>query len=64
MIKNVDVTVGQNKKLIPKFQGPYVVGKVSDQDRYIVGDIKDSQLTQHPYEGIIGPDRVKMWIRV
>ena len=64
MIKNVDVTVGQNKKLIPKFRGPYVVRKVLDQDRYIVGDIEGFQLTQRPYEGIIGPDRMKLWIRV
>jgi len=64
MIKNVDVTVGQNKKLIPKFRGPYVVKKVLDQDRYIVSDIEGFQLTQRPYEGIVGPDRMKRWIRV
>ncbi|KAL4085336.1 hypothetical protein QTP88_012457 [Uroleucon formosanum] len=64
MITNVDVTVGQNKKLIPKFRGPYVVRKVLDRDRYIVGDIEGFQLTQRPYEGIVGPDRMKMWIRV
>ncbi|XP_050053995.1 uncharacterized protein LOC126549297 [Aphis gossypii] len=64
MITNVDVTVGQNKKLIPKFRGPYVVKKVLDRDRYIVGDIEGFQLTQRPYEGIVGPDRMRMWIRV
>jgi len=64
MIKNVDVTVGQNKKLIPKFRGPYVVKKILDQDRYIVSDIEGFQLTQRPYEGIVGPDRMKRWIRV
>lgn len=64
MIKNVDMTVGQNKKLIPKFRGPYVVRKVLDRDRYIVSDIEGFQLTQRPYEGIVGSDRMKMWIRV
>ncbi|KAF0717029.1 Uncharacterized protein FWK35_00037597 [Aphis craccivora] len=49
--------------LIPKFRGPYVVRKVLDRDRYIVGDIEGFQLTQRPYEGIVGPDRMKMWIR-
>jgi hypothetical protein len=59
----VNVSVGQNKKLISKFRGPYVV-KVLHQDRYIVGDIEVFQLTQRPYEGIIGPDHMQMWIRV
>jgi len=64
MITNVDVTVRQNKKLIPKFRGPYVVRKVLDRDRYIVGDIEGFQLTQRPCEGIVGPELMKMWIRV
>ncbi|KAF0712366.1 Transposon Ty3-I Gag-Pol polyprotein [Aphis craccivora] len=64
MIKNVNVTVGQNKKIIPKFRGPYVVRKVLDQDKYIIDDIEGFQLTQRPYEGIVGPGRMKMWIRV
>lgn len=64
MITNVDVTVGHNKKLIPKFRGPYVVRKVLDHDRYVVGDIDGFQITQRPFESIVGPDRMKMWIRV
>lgn len=64
MIKKVDVTVGVNKKLIPKFKGPYVVRKVLDVDRYVVGDIEGNQVTQRPYEGTIGPDQMKMWIKM
>lgn len=64
MIKNVDVTHGVNKKLIPKFKGPYVVRKVLDYDRYVIGDIEGNQITQRPYEGIIGPDQMKRWVTV
>jgi len=64
MIKNVDVTVGVNKKLIPKFKGPYVVKKMLDYDRYVVGDIEGNQVTQRPYEGIVGPDQMKSWVKM
>ena len=63
MITNTDVTVGCNKKLIPKFRGPYVVKKVLDRDRYVVSDIEGCQVTQRPYEGIVGPDRMKKWVK-
>ncbi|KAL4084425.1 hypothetical protein QTP88_028247 [Uroleucon formosanum] len=59
MIKNVDVTNGVNKKLIPKFKGPYIVRRALDYDRYVIGDIEGNQITQRPYEGIVGPDQMK-----
>jgi len=62
MIANVDTTVGINKKLIPKYKGPYVVKKVLDADCYVVTDIPDFQVTQIPYQGIVSPDRMKAWI--
>jgi len=58
MVKNVDVTCGINKKLILKFKGPYVVKKVLEHDRYIIKDVEDNQLTQKPYEGIVGNEIV------
>lgn len=64
MITNVDVTIGRNKKLIPKFRGPYVVKKVLSHDRYVVGDIEGFQISQRPYEGIVSLDRMKMWVNV
>lgn len=53
MIKNVDPTVEINKKLIPKYKGPYVVKKVLDKDRYLIKDTDGFQVTQLPYEGVV-----------
>lgn len=64
MIKNFDVTPGVNKKLIPKFKGPYTVRKVLDKDRYIVADIDGNQITQRPFEGVVGPDQMRKWVRM
>lgn len=64
MILNRDVTPGVNKKLIPKFKGPYIVSKVLDRDRYVISDIEGFQLTRIPYTGIVGPDQMKHWIRI
>ncbi|EFN63683.1 hypothetical protein EAG_00314, partial [Camponotus floridanus] len=40
MIRNIDTSTGSNKKLIPKYKGPYIIKKVLDSDRYIVTDIE------------------------
>lgn len=61
MIANVDTTVGINKKLIPKYKGPYIVRKVLDNDRYVVTDVPGSQVTQIPYNGVISADHMRHW---
>lgn len=61
VIRNVDVTPGHNKKLLPKFKGPYVVKEVLDFDRYVITDVDGFQMTQLPYNGIVGPDSMKPW---
>lgn len=38
VIRNVDTLVGQNKKLIPNYRGPYVVHRMLANDRYITRD--------------------------
>ena len=51
------------KKLIPKFRGPYVAKEVLDHDRYVITDVEGFQLTRTPYNGIVGPEQMKYWIR-
>ena len=62
MIRNIDTSAGVNKKLLPKFKGPYRVKKVLDCDRYVVGDIDGFQVTQMPYNGVVAPDNMKPYI--
>lgn len=61
MIRNIDTMAGVNKKLIPKFKGPYVVKKVLDFDRYVVTDVEGFQLTKGPYTGTISVDHMRLW---
>lgn len=62
MLKNFDVTPGVNKKLIPKYRGPYEVKQVLDNDRYLITDVDNFQLTQRPFEGVFSPDSMKLWL--
>ncbi|GJQ88177.1 hypothetical protein Trydic_g13175 [Trypoxylus dichotomus] len=61
VIKNFDNTPGVNKKLIPKFKGPYVVKKVLPNDRYAIGDPPDFQNTQIPFDGVVDSNNMKAW---
>ena len=63
MIKNVDVTPGVNKKLLPKYRGPYVVKRVLDNNQYTVCNPKSEQLTKLPFEGVCAPENMKHWVR-
>lgn len=62
VIRNVDTTIGQNKKFIPKYRGPYVVHKVLPNDRYVIRDVENCQITQIPYNGVLEASRLKPWI--
>lgn len=62
MVVNTDVSAGSNKKLIPKYRGPYVVKSVLDKDRYVITDIDGFQVTQIPFEGIMACSRMKPWM--
>lgn len=61
VMRNVDTSVGSNKKLIPKFRGPYSVHKVLPHDRYVLRDIENGQLTQLPYDGVVEAARLRLW---
>ncbi|KAB0790651.1 hypothetical protein PPYR_14904 [Photinus pyralis] len=42
-------------------EGPYIVSKLLDNDRYVVKDVDGFQLTQIPFEGIVESSRMKPW---
>lgn len=60
VIRNVDTSVG-NKKLIPKFRGPYAIHKILSNDRYVVRDIEGCPVTQLPYDGIVEAKHLRLW---
>lgn len=64
VIRNVDTTIGTNKKLIPKNRGPYVVHRVLPNDRYVIRDVDNCQITQIPYNGVLEAARLKPWISI
>lgn len=59
-IRNVETTPGINKKLIPKFKGPYVIKKFWTTIN--MSDIEGFQLTQRPYTSVIAPDQIRPYI--
>lgn len=61
VITNHVVTPGVNKKLLPKFKGPYEVEKILPHDRYILKDVDGHQITQMPYHGTLDASHMKLW---
>lgn len=62
MIRNVNTSVGTNKKLIPKYKGPYIVKRVLNSDRYVITDVEGFQVTQMPYNSVIAADAMRPYI--
>lgn len=62
MIKNVITTPGINKKFLAKFKGPYEVIKIYDNDRYLIKDIENMQVSRIPYTGICSPANMKPYM--
>lgn len=61
VIRNIDTTIGTNKKFIPKYRGPNRIHKILPNDRYVIRDIENCQISQLPYDGIIEAARIKRW---
>lgn len=62
MVSNYDTTPGVNKKLLPKYRGPYRVAEVFPNDRYRIVDVENWQITQRPYDGIHAPAQMRSWV--
>lgn len=50
---------GKSTKLVPKYNGPYVIKEVLNHDRYVVEDLPGSRRARKKYQGISSVDRMK-----
>lgn len=64
LVKVLQYKPGTNRKLSPKFKGPYQIKAVLNKNRYVVTDIPGYNLTQRPLNTIMSPDKIKPWIRI
>jgi len=64
MVRVTQNKPGVNKKLIPKYKGPYQIKTILKKNRFVVVDIPGYPLTSKPYNTILSPDKLKPWIRV
>lgn len=51
--------VGESRKLLPKYRGPYIITEVLPYDRYRLEDVPEIQRTQKFYKGIAAVDVLK-----
>lgn len=60
-IEYIDTTPGTNKKLNPTHRGPYQIHKVLPNDRYVIRDIENIQITNMPKDGIVEACKLRKW---
>lgn len=63
VIRDKQVSPGQNAKLKPKYKGPYMVAKCLGNNRYVVCDIPGFNISTRPYNSILSSDKLKYWIK-
>ncbi|KAJ8937701.1 hypothetical protein NQ314_011757 [Rhamnusium bicolor] len=59
VLKNVGSNDGRSRKLLPKYDGPFIVKKVLQHDRYYIEDLPGAQRAPRPYKGVYAVDRMK-----
>lgn len=55
-------STGQSRKLVPKYQGPYRVTSVFDNDRYQVEDTPITRKGGRSYSSVVAIDKIKPWM--
>ncbi|KAJ8958076.1 hypothetical protein NQ314_006461 [Rhamnusium bicolor] len=61
VLKNVGSNDGRSRKLLPKYDGPFIVKKVLQHDRYYIEDLPGAQRAPRPYKGVYAVDRMKAY---
>lgn len=54
--------LGKSKKLIPKFQGPYRIMKILENDRFLIEDTPLTRKGNKRYENVVAIDKVHPWL--
>lgn len=62
MIRNIDTSKGASKKIIPEFKGPYKVSKILRNNRYVITDVDNHQVSNRPYEGTWEALNMRHWL--
>lgn len=55
-------TTGQSKKLVPKFQGPYRIKVILDNDRFKVEDTPLTRKKGRRFTTIVAIDKIRPWL--
>ncbi|KYN10427.1 hypothetical protein ALC57_17444 [Trachymyrmex cornetzi] len=63
MIRDTSVKPGEDRKFKVPYKGPYLVDKVLNKNRYVIKDIPGFNITQRPYNSILSPDKLKLWVK-
>lgn len=64
VLTNIDNTPGVNKKLMPRYKGPYEVERKLGNDRYLIRDVEGFQFSQKPFHAVYSSDRMRKWLEV
>lgn len=63
LIRDLRSDPGVNRKLKPKYKGPYMIDKELGNNRYMIKDIPGFNLTPRPYNSILSSDKLKPWVK-
>lgn len=63
LIRELQTKPGTNRKLKPKYRGPYQIAKALNKNRNVVTDIPGFNVTAKPYNSILSPDKLKLWVK-
>lgn len=57
VIENIPTNTGESRKLEPLFKGPYIIKKVLQYDRYVVGDIDGAPRNSRKFQSIFSSEK-------
>jgi len=62
-IRDARIKAGKNSKTKTKYKGPYLVSKSLGNNRYVIRDIPEFNVSSRPYNSVLSSDKLKYWIK-